>query len=481
VYSDEPITINPGLVERLERCPAAEGAGTKLPRGNLDRWIAVRDACASWHNGMDAAEAADTHFAPFDPIQRRVCETLFRTYTNLMSSAREEWDDLEGGHLSVPHPEQDAFASAAVTFTLRSDDGGLEYVKLRTGRHGSSPWEQAILQAGADAGDTLTEVLVATGTVEDLAIDEETTDRILAELFAAWDAQQTRTSRGTRPGWWCFTCPRPARCGQYPTPDGRRVPASTRTILLPKTWATAMSRCERQVAWKQVHQVPRDDWTDDSDWRRDRGIAFHELASIALGADDPDEAFSELLADVPPAERQNMAWLWDRTSELERDHEHPVEVVETEYQVGTSIVVQGTDITRGRLVTGRQVAVVFTGRADATGREVDGTPAVIELKTGPGASGYDQIESDIYALGAALITGSSAVAVHFHQVGLAGGPRCMRVRYEEEDLQTAAERLHTVAEGAARWHPEDASTVRYATGPWCQACPFRARCEDHRD
>ena len=40
MYGDEPLTINPGLVERLDRCPAAEGAGTRLPRGNLDRWIA---------------------------------------------------------------------------------------------------------------------------------------------------------------------------------------------------------------------------------------------------------------------------------------------------------------------------------------------------------------------------------------------------------------------------------------------------------
>jgi plasmid stability protein len=481
VYTDQPLTINPGFVERIAHCPAAEGAGTRLTRGSLDRWIAVRDACASWHNGMEADEAAATHFAPFDPVQRPVCETLFRRYTNLMNSARDEWDDLEGDQLVVPHPNENAFAAASVTFTLRTDDDAREHIKLRTGRHGSSVPERAILQAGADAGDSLTEVLAATGITEDISLDEETTDRVLAELFTTWDAQQNRETRGTRPGWWCFTCPRPARCGQYPTPDGVRVPASTRTIVLPKTWAVSIARCERRVAWKQIHQIPRDDWTEDADWHRDRGIAFHEMAAVALGADDPDEAFAGLLADIPPSEQQNMSWLWERTIELEAEHEHPVEVVDTEYQVGTTVLVDGSDIHRGRVAQGRKVAVVFTGRADATGREPDGTPAVIELKTGPGATEFDQIEADIYAAGAALITGSTSVAVHFHQIGLAGGPRCVRVPYADDDLRDAVTRLQSVAAGVAAWHPEDASVVDYATGPWCQGCPFQARCEDHRD
>lgn len=481
MYSDEPLTINPGLVERIDRCPAADGAGTRLPRGNLDRWIAVRDACASWHNGMEATEASATHFGPFDPVQRRVCETLFRRYTSLMSSTREEWDDLEGDQLVVQHPDEHAFAAASVTFTLKTDDGGREHVKLRTGRHGSSLWERAILQAGADENDSLTEILAATGAMEDISLDEETTDRVLAEIFSAWDAQRERETRGTKPGWWCFTCPRPARCGQYPTPDGARVPASTRTIMLPKTWAVSMPHCERRVAWKQVHQIPRDDWTEDSDWRRDRGIAFHEMAAVALGAENPDEAFAGLLADIPPAEQQNMAWLWDRTNQLEAGHEHPIEIVDTEYQVGTTLVVDGVDMTRGRLAPGRQVAVVFTARADATGRDADGIPAIVELKTGPGAAEFDQCESDIYAVGAALVTGTSEVAVHFHQIGLTDGPRCVRVRYAEEELRAAVARLRVLAEDAAAWHPEDASSVDYTIGPWCQACPFQARCEDHRD
>lgn len=481
MYSEEPRTINLGVVERLSHCPAAVGVGTRMPRNTLDRWIAVRDACASWHNGMPVDEAITTYFAVFDAVQRRVCSILFRRYVDLMSGSRDGWVDLEGDQLVVRHPLQNAYATASITFTLDGDEGR-ELVKLRTGRHGTSRWERAVIAMAKDPDDSVVEVMAPIGTIDELTIDEDDAAAALQEIFDVWDAHEAGTgSRGTRPGWWCFTCPRPARCGQYPTPDRQRVPASTRTVVVPKTWARAVSVCERRVAWKQLHQIPRDDWTDDEDWRRDRGIAFHELAASALATDDPDTAFSELLGDVPDAERQNLAWLWERHLELEAAHTHPVEILETEYQVGTTIATRGLVVRRGKVDDGQPVAVVFTARADATGRERDGTPAVVELKTGPGASDVDQIETDIYALGASLITDSVPVAVHLHQLGLPDGSRCVRVVYDADALSGARERLHELATRIASWHPEDAEAAAYTVGSWCHSCPFRARCEDHRN
>ena len=480
MYSEEPTPINLGVVERLSHCPASYGVGTRLPRNALDRWIAVRDACASWHNGMSAEEAAATHFGAFDEVQRRICSTLLRRYTDLMSSSRDDWEDVEGDQLLVRHPREDAYASAAVTFTL-TGDGGRELVKLRTGRRGSSPWERAILTTGKETEDSVIEVMAPIGTIEELEMGEEEAAAALDEIFEIWDRHEHGAgSRGTVPGWWCFTCPRPARCGQYPTPDGSRVPASTRTVVVSKTWARAVSVCERKVAWKHVHQIPRDDWTEDEDWRRDRGIAFHELAAAALAAKEPDAAFAALLEEVPDAERQNLAWLWERHRELESGHEHPVRTIETEYQVGATLTVPGTEVRRGRVSDGRPVAIVLTARADATGREEDGTPAVIELKTGPGAAEVDRVEADIYALGASLVTGAAPIAVHLHQLGLADGPRCVRLLYDVEALEDARERLDAIATKIAAWHPEDAASVPYSVGAWCHDCPFRARCEDHR-
>jgi len=119
-------------------------------------------------------------------------------------------------------------------------------------------------------------------------------------------------------------------------------------------------------------------------------------------------------------------------------------------------------------------------RADATGRESDGTPAVVEHRTGPGASDIDQTEMDAYALGVALMTGRREVAVHLHLLGLAEGPRCVRERYTEQDLAEAIERLEYPARVVANWHPIDSLDPPYRVGPWCSGCGFRLRCERYR-
>ena len=481
VYGDGPETINLRFTERLAHCPAAEGAGTQMPRGNLDRWVFVRDACASWHNGSDVDDVIANQFSALDPVQRRICTVLFRSYVNLMQGVRGEAEDLEGDHVVVPHPTAHAFAPAHVTFTLSGEDGP-ELVKLRTGRTGSSDWEKAVLLTGKDPEDSVIEVMAATGVIEEITMSDDARESALADLFSTWDAQQTTDrSRGTRPGRWCYTCPRPARCGQYPTADGHRVSANTRTVRLSKTWAMGLRYCERRVAWKQVYGIPEDDWTEDDDWRRDRGIAFHDLLAAALTAEDPQAAFEAALHGVPESEVENMRWLWGRHLELEAAHMHPVAVRDTEYQVGTTIEVGGLKVRRGAVQTDQPVAVVFMGRADATGRELDGTPAVIEFRTGPGATEVNQLELDIYATGVALLAGQTQVAVHLHQLGLPEGPRCVREVYNEERIREAVQRLEEPAVTVANWHPEDATQPPFTVGAWCEGCVFKQRCEEHRD
>ncbi len=309
MYDYGPETINLRLTERLAHCPAATGAGTQMPRGNLDRWVIVRDACASWHNGSEVDQVITDHFSVLDPVQRGVCTALFRLYTNLMQGVRDGAEDLEGGFVVVPHPTADASTQAHVTFTLRGESGP-ELVKLRTGRTGSNDWEKAVLLTGKDPEDSVIEIMAATGEIEEITMSEEAREAAVAEIFSTWDSQQaTDGFLGTKPGWWCYTCPRPARCGQYPTADGHRVSANTRTIRMSKTWVMALRYCQRRVAWKQVYGIPEDDGTDDDDWRRDRGIAFHDLLATALTAENPQAAFDAALQGVPGSEVQNMRCL----------------------------------------------------------------------------------------------------------------------------------------------------------------------------
>ena len=480
MYGDGPERIDLRVVERVARCPAADGIGTKLPTAALERWKVVRDACASWHNGTEPDDVIAQQFGALDAVQREIVTDLFRTYVRLMTPSRDEVVDLEGTSIVVAHPDRDAVVSSYVPFTLEGDDGP-ELVKLRTGARGSSAWEQAVLLSGKDPEDSVVEVMLAHGTVEHLSADDDEREAALAEIFSTWERQQEEPAGGTRPGWWCFTCPRPARCGQYPSIDGSRIYASTRTIRMSKTWATTLRECHRKVAWKQLHGIPEDDGEDAEDERRSRGVRFHDLIGSALAADDPQAAFDIGLRSVPESEVKNMEWLWDRHLELEADHEHPIDVKETEYQVGLTVVALGKTSDRwGKVLVDQPVAVVFLGRADATGREADGTPAVIEFRTGAGAGEVNQLEVDIYALGVSALTGRDRVVVHLHQIGLPDGPVCVREVYDGDALDQALERLEDPATTVANWHPDDATRPDFTVGPWCGQCVFRRRCEAHR-
>ncbi|MGH8874059.1 MAG: hypothetical protein ACRDVM_02230, partial [Acidimicrobiia bacterium] len=157
----------------------------------------------------------------------------------------------------------------------------------------------------------------------------------------------------------------------------------------------------------------------------------------------------------------------------------PVTVGRTEYELGSTLVVPGVVVDGRDRVGSGEVAVVLIARADAVGREEDGTPAVIEHRTGP-ASRSLPFEQDLYAVGAALATRRPRVAVHTHHLERPDGPICDRTVYEEGDLDRAVERLRGAAQTIAAWHPYDALSPGYRVGGWCQGCPFERRCTSFR-
>jgi hypothetical protein len=112
---------------------------------------------------------------------------------------------------------------------------------------------------------------------------------------------------------------------------------------------------------------------------------------------------------------------------------------------------------------------------DAAGREADGTPAIVEHRTG-GHVTEPVFETDLYAVAGALPVRSHRIAVHSHRLGLQDGPECERVVYEAEDLQAAVERLAVPAEMIGGWHPDNALDPSYTVGAWCDWCGFKRRC-----
>ncbi|MDP3984932.1 MAG: hypothetical protein Q8Q52_08025 [Acidimicrobiia bacterium] len=482
MYDDPPESINLKTLRLQQECPASYGAGTKVPTAAFDRWKAVADACGSWHLGTEVDDIIRDQFSAFDPVQRDLCLDLLSRYTDLMADHRDALVVEEGDPVvTIMHPNGHASTSAWYQFRLNGKNGP-ELIKIRTGLRGSTPDEVAVLVQGKDPDESATEVMLRHGTVETLEMDAALRATEIRRVFSLWEETRSDAWQGDKrtPGRACYTvCPRPARCGQYPTPDGRRVSADTRTIRLPKTAASWMRQCDRHTAWKQVYQIPKDDG-QEFDEARGRGASFHDLLAEALLADDPNGAFQDAVADLPDASR--LQWLWEQHLTLEVEHAFPVAYQATEYQIGVTVQTTGLDVFRrsDRPGHGKPVAVVFMARPDATGREGDDTSAIVEVRTGASRREADPLELDVYALGAALLKKVNRVAIHVHLLGLPEGPECHREVYEEDRLRLALQRLEEPALRAAAWDPLDATRPSFNVGQWCGDCEFRLRCENYR-
>jgi hypothetical protein len=283
-------------------------------------------------------------------------------------------------------------------------------------------------------------------------------------------------NRGDRkPGWHCYFCDRIATCGQYPPEQGVRIGRWQRTILLTKTELLNLGQCHRRIAWKRLHSIPKDETPDDTAGA-ERGTRFHDLLAESLKADDPDATFRTLLDDLDAAHRPDMAALYERHSTIESEHV-PVEYNFTEYQVGVTLTAPGIEVdSKGTLTPDKPIAVTIIARTDAVGRESDGTPAVVEHRTGKNSDRIDERETALYALAVARLVKSDTVAVHQHALDAAAGPRCERIVYTPETLAAATELLTDAIGSVVTWHPLDALKPTATPGEWCATCDYRFTC-----
>jgi hypothetical protein len=486
MYSQEPSErLKVADLLLLEECPASGGPGSQMPRIQLDRWIVVYEAISEWYrtdDGDDVAvpEITDRIMGWMDPVQRQIAEELFAVYRQLMPKRQGEEVDFDPGFSEVFDEEVNASISVASQFRLKSASE-VELVKLKTGNSPVSDAEKAVLIEGADDPSIrFLEVRLGVGEVDEIEMTPETRRAEIGRLFAIPGRVRELARRGTRPGLHCFRCSRPARCGQYPTLDGRRIGAETRTVMVSKTWLARLDQCERQVAWARLYNVPQDsDAEEDDGSRLAMGSVFHRAAAAALVSDDPDRIVADFTAALQPSERADLLMLWANHEQLVATEPHPVEVRDTEYGLGVTSVGSGIYIdSRDGEHPDSPIGVVFMGFTDAVGREADGTPAVIEHRTG--ASSSLPLEPELYALGTHLLTGKTPVTVHTHRLRGPDGPACERVVFGEAELAAAADQIQAAATRVAAWHPNDTLSAPYRVGDWCQWCPFATRCASHR-
>jgi len=241
-----------------------------------------------------------------------------------------------------------------------------------------------------------------------------------------------------------------------------------------------LDRCDRAVAWKVLYAIPKDSG-DDRGPAAATGLLFHEILAEVLLSDDPDRTFFEMVGRVSPDDRDTMTMLYARHQQIETTHV-PVSYGRTEYQVGSTFVLEGLDADRdGKVQQGVNVAVTVIARTDAVGREPDNTPAVIEHRTGKTSDRIDDRETALYALSTARLLGVDAVAVHQHSLGAVGEPECIRILYDSDGLAEAEDLLLQVLAPVPMWDPIDATGPSYSVGEWCAGCAYQERCVQFRD
>lgn len=463
-YRARPNLRSVKVTDLMHPCPAAGGrARTTQPSARLDRWQILRDLLYdAWANpNTDTDDLLRRHLDALSPLEADLVRRMFlnvgRAFDIPAGAAVEE-----GRRFGYDAADHGVAIGLTTTFTVTRDDDSVEHVRLRTGRRPTSTEEAAVIHAGAEPGDGFIDLMAWTGEVEPISRPTDT-EEVLARMLAT---SPSLAGSGVRPGPACVGCSRAARCGAFPAE--RVAPTNARTLNLTKTDLEALGRCQRRVAWRRVHGIPRDDIEDGG---VSGGVAlgrmFHTMVATAEGGPDPDGAVSAYLDRAPPSEVDALRLMWDHHRRLMDDEGLVTRRVE--YPVGVTLL-DG--------VGGEMTGVTVMAFLDITARAPEGHPVAVELKTGsPDDSG---IENDLYALGLRRwLPDDHPAVIHRHLVG-ASPPRCEIVTVPPEATPAAADRVRRLTAVTQTWDWNEPLQPSYVVGGWCGSCEFRVTCESRR-
>jgi len=451
----------------------------------------VYEAVVEWHNAGASqapevvADIESRIFATWDPVQRAILVELFTAYRRLHHPGVTDVDvNPEGGRWD--HRETNTKVTVGVQLDVH-DGGNWEAVRIKTGRSGTTELEAAAFYRPGEQRILVDVQLSADDRVTIPRPDPDASGRLLVDVARRWDATIDRPHNRVA-GLHCYSCDRPARCGQYPVIEGGvgDIGRWTRTIRISKTRLAALERCQRSSLWPALYAIPKDD--PDEGESTSAGLAlgnsFHEAVAAALLAEDPDAVFGAACDTVPKSEADDLQSLFDRHGRLWESEAHPVTAHNTEYQFGVTLVVDGLAADSRGITRSKPVAVTMMCATDVNGWESENVAAVVEHRTGVASKALDN-EADLYAASAWAAldqTGRDVdgVAVHFHHLRN-DPPECERHFFDSEEVGRAIRRLQTVAARIAALHPQDATEPLANPGQWCEWCEWVHRCLEHRD
>lgn len=449
------------LYDLTHPCPAAgSGPRTRQPRARLDRWTILRDLLVdAWSNPEEENEAVlARHLGVLSELEANLIRKMYLNVRRAFPVPPTAGFDPESHPIHYDDSTVGITTAVSYTFSFSHDDGHNERVRLKTGRSQTTAVEAAVSWAGADPDDRFVDLMAWPGEVEEIAPPSDL-ESVLSDLI---ETAPFLHQSGVRPGPACVHCSRSAVCGAFPA--DRVVPSTAATVNLTKTDVEVLGQCQRRVAWRRVHGIPRDDGDEvDRVDSFSRGRLFHEMVARAETGEDREDVVQGFLGGAPPSERAGLEMMWANHCGLVESEGLDVKV--SEFPVGATLLEGKRQLTRG---------VTLIGFVDLVARA--GDPVVVELKTG--APGSSDVEDDIYAVGMSVWV-DGPVVIHRHFVGM-DPPVCEMVEVQPEEMESARQRLRSRVTSVHEWDWEDPLQPPFQVGGWCSGCEFKTTCESYR-
>ncbi len=318
---------------------------------------------------------------------------------------------------------------------------------------------------------------------EDL-IENETIDNheeIIEEYFQIYEEFLNNPSK-TTPNKNCTSfCSRSSKCGEFPVVENIELGKLDRGLTVSKTNLLKLEGCERRAAWKLLYGIPEDKENNFGEF----GIKFHDAAGKMLvttkDRNDPAEIerLKELIKDEDDELQEKIIERYKELLDRLKGYEN-LDLTLNEYPVGFTLVPNGTKVLSDYRLKEGKVATSFIGNADLLGR-LDGSPIVIELKTGKKQEG-DLTEAELYAFGIwkrfAEEEKKDVTVLHIY-LNEAKDEPVERI-FGEEEFKTIEEKFYSYAEKIASWNPLDALSVNHSEGNCCDYCEFKQTCAEFR-
>ncbi len=482
--------ISTSAIKLVKKCNASNDHGdpkktpnTKGPQ--LYRWQQLRSAIEDWFVNQAPEElvikkAENEQFHMFDKLQRKLVSDSFTTFRSLYPRSKSEINPEWPQKTVFKEINNEQYAiSSHVQFEIMHKDK-TEYITLKTGEIKETKLDKAIFTSEKYGNETY---YTASIKEEDL-IENETIDNheeVIEEYFQIYEEFLNNPSK-TTPNKNCTSvCSRPSKCGEFPVVENIELGKLDRGLTVSKTNLLKLEGCERRAAWKLLYGIPEDKENNFGEF----GIKFHDAAGKMLvttkDRNDPAEIerLKELIKDEDDELQEKIIERYKELLDRLKGYEN-LDLTLNEYPVGFTLVPNGTKVLSDYRLKEGKVATSFIGNADLLGR-LDGSPIVIELKTGKKQEG-DLTEAELYAFGIwkrfAEEEKKDVTVLHVYVNEAKDEP--VTRRFGEEEFKTIEKKFLSYAEKIASWNPLDALSVDHSQGSCCDYCEFKQTCAEFR-